>query len=56
MTCSDEETVKEALREAELYRLFDHPNIIKILDSCIKPSDSTPGAREVYMILPFYRV
>ena len=58
MTCQDEATVKEAVREAELYRLFSHPNIIAIEDSCVLPSGSQETgsvAKDVYMVLPLHR-
>jgi len=56
MTCMDAETVKEAVREIELYNLFDHPNIIKCVDSHVATSPSDQGAKDVYMLLPLYRV
>jgi len=55
MTCVDSETVKEAVREAELYQLFNHPNIIKCIDSSVTICPSNPEAKDVYMLLPFYR-
>lgn len=53
--CHDDEQEREALREVELYRMFDHENLMKVIDSAVIPS-LHPGShlRDVYIVLPFY--
>jgi len=55
MTCMDSETVKEAVREIELYNLFKHPNIIKCIDSMVTICPTDSSAKDVYMLLPLYK-
>ncbi|RKP13240.1 kinase-like domain-containing protein [Piptocephalis cylindrospora] len=47
------DSVKEALKEAETYRMFTHPNIIRILDVCVVQGKD--GSKTVYIFLPYYR-
>eukprot|EP00124_Ichthyophonus_hoferi_P005406 Ihof_evm1s775 gene=Ihof_evmTU1s775 len=53
ITCHDTEQLRSALREVELYRLFDHPNIIRVVDSCSVTSPR--GDNDVYVLLPLYK-
>ncbi|KAK9712705.1 Serine/threonine-protein kinase env7, variant 2 [Basidiobolus ranarum] len=47
------DAVRQAMNEAELYRLFNHPNIVKIMDSCVIQEKS--GDKIVYLFLPYYK-
>jgi serine/threonine kinase 16 len=52
-----EESVSLALKEVEAYKLFaPHPNIIPSIDhSVASDKGSDPGAKTVYILLPYYR-
>ncbi|KAI9886412.1 MAG: hypothetical protein M1823_001801 [Watsoniomyces obsoletus] len=51
-----QESVSQALREVEAYALFTHhPNIIHSEDYSIVSDRSDPGAKTVYILLPYYR-
>ena len=51
-----EESVTQAMKEVEAYVLFTpHPNIIHSVDYCIQKDKSDPGAKTVYILLPYYR-
>lgn len=51
-----EESVTQAMKEVEAYALFTpHPNIIHSVDYCIQKDKSDPGAKTVYILLPYYR-
>jgi serine/threonine kinase 16 len=51
-----EESVTQAMKEVEAYALFSpHPNIIHSVDYCIQKDKSDPGAKTVYILLPYYR-
>lgn len=44
------------MKEVEAYSLFaPHPNIIHCIDHCIVADRSDPGAKTVYILLPYYR-
>lgn len=44
------------MKEVEAYSLFaPHPNIIRCTDHCIVSDRSDPGAKTVYILLPYYR-
>lgn len=46
----------QALKEVEAYALFaPHPNIIAALDHSIASDRTDPGAKTVYILLPYYR-
>ncbi|ORX93302.1 kinase-like protein [Basidiobolus meristosporus CBS 931.73] len=47
------DSFKDAMREAELYKLFSHPNIIRVLDNCVTQDRS--GDKIVYIFLPYYK-
>ncbi|KAI9745328.1 MAG: hypothetical protein M1818_001608 [Claussenomyces sp. TS43310] len=51
-----QESVALAMKEVEAYSLFaPHPNIIRCIDHCIVADRSDPGAKTVYILLPYYR-
>lgn len=51
-----QESVSQALREVEAYGLFaPHPNIIHSIDHSVASDRSDPGAKTVYILLPYYR-
>ncbi|KAF2836396.1 serine/threonine kinase 16 [Patellaria atrata CBS 101060] len=51
-----QESVSQALKEVEAYSLFSpHPNIIHSVDHSIASDKSDPGAKTVYILLPYYR-
>jgi serine/threonine kinase 16 len=44
------------MKEVEAYALFSpHPNIIGSVDYCVASDRSDPGAKTVYILLPYYR-
>lgn len=55
MTCQDEQQVQDALREVELYRLFDSNNIIKVVDYAVEPNRQNSDAKDVLVLLPHYK-
>src|ERR1700761_6664086 len=51
-----QESVAQALKEVEAYKLFaPHPNIIPSIDHSVASDKSDPGAKTVYILLPYYR-
>ncbi|RDW77247.1 serine protein kinase-like protein [Coleophoma cylindrospora] len=51
-----QESVALAMKEVEAYALFTpHPNIIRSIDYCVSSDRSDPGAKTVYILLPYYR-
>ncbi|KAF2403903.1 serine/threonine kinase 16 [Trichodelitschia bisporula] len=51
-----QESVALALKEVEAYSLFTpHPNIIHSIDHSVASDRSDPGAKTVYILLPYYR-
>ncbi|KAI9698223.1 MAG: hypothetical protein M1836_004225 [Candelina mexicana] len=51
-----QESVSLALKEVEAYTLFaPHPNIIHSVDYSVAADKSDPGAKTVYILLPYYR-
>jgi len=46
--------VRQAMREVEAYRMFKHPNIIRILDSAVVQDPDGEG-KIVYVFLPLYK-
>ncbi|CAO3609554.1 unnamed protein product [Cunninghamella blakesleeana] len=47
------EEAEQAQREVDIYRLFEHPNIIKMLDtSTVTDPD---GGKTIYIFLPYYK-
>ncbi|KFH47930.1 Serine/threonine-protein kinase-like protein [Hapsidospora chrysogenum ATCC 11550] len=51
------ESVQQAMREVDAYRLFDHvPNIISAVDHCVATERGADEAtKTVYVLLPYYR-
>ncbi|KAF9086976.1 hypothetical protein BGX29_007829 [Mortierella sp. GBA35] len=47
------EGVQDAMKEAEMYRTFQHENVIKVMDTCVV-SDKD-GSKIVYIFLPYYK-
>lgn len=46
----------QAMKEVEAYALFaPHPNIIHSVDYSVSADRSDPGAKTVYILLPYYR-
>jgi serine/threonine kinase 16 len=51
-----QESVALAMKEVEAYALFSpHPNIIQSVDYSVSADRSDPGAKTVYILLPYYR-
>lgn len=51
-----EESVAHAMKEVEAYALFTpNPNIIHSIDYSVAADRSDPGAKTVYILLPYYR-
>lgn len=51
-----QESVSQALKEVEAYALFAHePHIIHSEDYSIVADKADPGAKTVYILLPYYR-
>jgi serine/threonine kinase 16 len=51
-----QESVAQAMKEVEAYVLFSpHPNIIHSIDYSVSADRSDPGAKTVYILLPYYR-
>jgi serine/threonine kinase 16 len=51
-----QESVAQAMKEVEAYALFaPNPNIIRSVDYCVSANRSDPGAKTVYILLPYYR-
>jgi serine/threonine kinase 16 len=51
-----QESVALAMKEVEAYALFSpHRNIIASVDYCVASDRSDPGAKTVYILLPYYR-
>jgi serine/threonine kinase 16 len=46
------DSVKDAMKEVEMYRLFHHENIIKVIDTCVVQDKDS--AKIVYIFLPYY--
>lgn len=51
-----QESVALAMKEVEAYALFTpHPNIIHSVDYSVSSDRGDPGAKTVYILLPYYR-
>uniref|UniRef100_A0A131YA88 non-specific serine/threonine protein kinase n=1 Tax=Ixodes ricinus TaxID=34613 RepID=A0A131YA88_IXORI len=55
--CHTREAEHEALREAELYSAFEHPNLVRCVDTALVPCRdlSKPFASELLILLPYFR-
>ncbi|XP_049624334.1 serine/threonine-protein kinase 16 isoform X4 [Suncus etruscus] len=50
--CHEQQDQEEAQREADMHRLFDHPNILHLVAYCVKER----GAKlEAWLLLPFFK-
>ncbi|ORX59577.1 kinase-like protein [Hesseltinella vesiculosa] len=47
------EDADAAQREVEIYRLFDHPNIIRMIDTSTETEED--GSKTIYIFLPYYK-
>uniref|UniRef100_A0A1D1YPK8 non-specific serine/threonine protein kinase n=1 Tax=Anthurium amnicola TaxID=1678845 RepID=A0A1D1YPK8_9ARAE len=47
------DSVKDAMKEVDMYRLFSHENIIKVIDTCVVQDKN--GGKIVYIFLPYYK-
>lgn len=47
------DSVKDAMKEVDMYRLFSHDNIIKVIDTCVVQDKN--GGKIVYIFLPYYK-
>ena len=56
ITCHEQREIDQALREAEVYELLSHDNAIRIVDHDTQPSKKIPGATDVLLLFPAYRV
>lgn len=51
--CHEQQDQEEAQREADMHRLFQHPNILRLMAYCLKER----GAKhEAWLLLPFFKV
>uniref|UniRef100_A0A8C9APV7 non-specific serine/threonine protein kinase n=1 Tax=Prolemur simus TaxID=1328070 RepID=A0A8C9APV7_PROSS len=51
--CHEQQDREEAQREADMHRLFHHPNILRLVAYCLKER----GAKhEAWLLLPFFKV
>lgn len=55
MICQTSEALAVAKREVEIYKKYEHPNIMKLLDYSVMPSDKVDGAKDVVLVLPYYK-
>lgn len=55
--CHTRESERDAMREAELYKSFDHPNLVRCVDAALVPCHdlSKPFSSEVLILLPYFR-
>ncbi|CAG8479337.1 3720_t:CDS:10 [Ambispora leptoticha] len=44
--------VKDAMKEVEMYKLFQHENIIKVIDTCVVQDKD---GKVIYIFLPYYK-
>ncbi|KAJ8651895.1 hypothetical protein O0I10_012540 [Lichtheimia ornata] len=49
----DQEAVADAMREIDMYRMFQHENIIKVLTTSICMEKD--GGKTIYIFLPYYK-
>lgn len=51
--CHEQQDQEEAQQEADMHRLFQHPNILRLVAHCLKER----GAKhEAWLLLPFFKV
>lgn len=51
--CHEQQDVEEAQREADMHRLFSHPNILHLVAYCLKERGSK---HEAWLLLPYLKV
>ncbi|KAK1336662.1 hypothetical protein QTO34_002696 [Cnephaeus nilssonii] len=51
--CHEQQDVEEAQREAEMHRLFNHPNILRLEAYCLKERGTK---HEAWLLLPYLKV
>ncbi|KAI8137439.1 kinase-like domain-containing protein [Fennellomyces sp. T-0311] len=49
----DQDAVADAMREVDMYRMFQHENIVKVLNTSI--TTEKDGTKTVYIFLPYYK-
>ncbi|KAI7860119.1 kinase-like domain-containing protein [Circinella umbellata] len=49
----DQDAVADAMREVDMYRMFQHENIVKVLNTSIMTEKD--GTKIVYIFLPYYK-
>ncbi|CAN0294389.1 unnamed protein product [Ascophyllum nodosum] len=54
MLCQQRETTAAAYREVQVLRAVRHRNVISLVDQVSAPSKTHPGAREFFLLFPFY--
>ncbi|KAG0232569.1 hypothetical protein BGW42_008083 [Actinomortierella wolfii] len=47
------EGVQDAMKEAEMYRTFQHENLVRMIDTCVVTDKD--GSKIVYIFLPYYK-
>ncbi|KAF9157850.1 hypothetical protein DFQ26_008248, partial [Actinomortierella ambigua] len=47
------EGVQDAMKEAEMYRTFQHENLVRMVDTCVVTDKD--GSKIVYIFLPYYK-
>jgi len=55
MLCQTEELLETGRQEVQMLQKFSHPNILSIVDHAVVQSRTVIGAKEVLMLLPFYK-
>ena len=55
MVCHERSEMEKAQREIDYYKMFNHPNIVKVVDDGLVPSKAQPGAQEVLCLFPVYK-
>ncbi|KAL1922421.1 uncharacterized protein VTP21DRAFT_9960 [Calcarisporiella thermophila] len=47
------DSLKAAMKEVDMYRMFNHPNIIRVLDTCVVQDKD--GSKVVYIFMPYFK-
>lgn len=51
--CHEQQDREDAQREADMHRLFHHPNILRLVAYCLRERDAK---HEAWLLLPFFKV
>lgn len=51
--CHEQQDREEAQREADMHRLFHHPNILRLVAYCLRERGTK---HEAWLLLPFFKV